>query len=201
MGRRTDELAGCPPRPGDGGTGLWPARCKQPSTTMPGPTGSSRRQQDRTPARLLRPYLTASINGLCGPPRTTGLSQCGSHPDRKRCQITNLARLDEQARPSRAEQRPGRRRERRRRCPFLGTVGTRPDCRLGFARAVLTPMLRRCDRDGLPAVLDTSTLSNVQMYSRLGFETTAKLQSGDRAPRVWVMTRTPQTNVPAPRTS
>ena len=201
MGRRTDELAGCPPRPGDGGTGLWPHAASSLRRLCLDRLGLPRRQQDRTPARLLRPYLTASINGLCGPPRTTGLSQCGSHPDRKRCQITNLARLDEQARPSRAEQRPGRRRERRRRCPFLGTVGTRPDCRLGFARAVLTPMLRRCDRDGLPAVLDTSTLSNVQMYSRLGFETTAKLQSGDRAPRVWVMTRTPQTNVPAPRTS
>ena len=46
----------------------------------------------------------------------------------------------------------------------------------GFAGAVLTPMLLRCDRDGLRAVLDTSTHSNVQLYSRLGFETTAEFQ-------------------------
>ena len=201
MGRRTDELAGCPPRPGDGGTGLWPARCKQPSTTMPGPTGSSPPTTGPHACAPPSPVPHSIDQRALWTTQDHRSSQCGSHPDRKRCQITNLARLDEQARPSRAEQRPGRRRERRRRCPFLGTVGTRPDCRLGFARAVLTPMLRRCDRDGLPAVLDTSTLSNVPMYSRLGFETTAKLQSGDRAPRVWVMTRTPQTNVPAPRTS
>jgi len=43
-------------------------------------------------------------------------------------------------------------------------------------------------------VLDKSTMrSNVQFYSRLGFKTTADSQPGDGAPRVWVMTRTPQT--------
>lgn len=85
---------------------------------------------------------------------------------------------------------------------FLGTVGTRPDRRgIGLARAVVTPMLRRCDREGLRAVLDTSALSNVQLYSRLGFETTAEVQPGHRAPLVWVMTRTPQTTVAAPRPS
>ena len=75
---------------------------------------------------------------------------------------------------------------------FLGTVGTLPDWRgHGFGRAVLAPVLRQCDRDGLRAVLDTSTRGNVQLYSRLGFETTAEVDPADGAPRVWVMTRTP----------
>ena len=84
---------------------------------------------------------------------------------------------------------------------FLGTVGTRPDSRgFGFGSAVLTPMLQRCDRDGLPAVLDTSTQSNVRLYSRLGFDTTAEVQPGNGAPLVWVMTRIPRTPpvVPGP---
>ena len=42
-----------------------------------------------------------------------------------------------------------------------------------------------CDRDGLRAVLDTSTRRNMQLYSRLGFETTAELQPDGGAPRVW----------------
>jgi GNAT superfamily N-acetyltransferase len=76
---------------------------------------------------------------------------------------------------------------------FLATVGTRPERRgLGLTPAVLQPVLRRCDHDGLQAVLDTSTLSNVRLYSRLGFETTAELQPGGGAPPVWVMARTPK---------
>ena len=56
---------------------------------------------------------------------------------------------------------------------------------------MLTTVLQQCDRDGLRAVLDTSTHDNVQLYSRLGFETTAEVEPADGAPRVWVMTRTP----------
>jgi GNAT superfamily N-acetyltransferase len=82
---------------------------------------------------------------------------------------------------------------------FLGTVGTLPDLQgCGLGRAVLTPVLRRCDRDGLRAVLDTSTYSNVRLYSRLGFETTAEVEPGDGAPRVWVMTRAPETSTVTP---
>jgi len=77
---------------------------------------------------------------------------------------------------------------------FLGTVGAHPGWRgFGYGTAVLTPVLQQCDRDGLRAVLDTSTPSNVLLYSRLGFETTAEVEPGNGAPRVWVMTRTPQT--------
>jgi len=77
---------------------------------------------------------------------------------------------------------------------FLGTVGTRPDSRgLGLCAAVLSPVLQRCDREGLCAVLDTSTQSNVRLYSRLGFKTTAEIQPDHGAPHVWVMARTPRT--------
>lgn len=38
---------------------------------------------------------------------------------------------------------------------FLGSVGTRPEFRRrGLARAVLAPVLRRCDQDAVEAVLD-----------------------------------------------
>jgi GNAT superfamily N-acetyltransferase len=76
---------------------------------------------------------------------------------------------------------------------FLAAVGTRPDRQgRGLATAVLAPMLRRCDRQRVAAVLDTSTRGNVRFYSRLGFEVTAEMRPVDGSPLVWVMTRAPR---------
>ena len=76
---------------------------------------------------------------------------------------------------------------------FLGSVGTRPEFRRrGLARAVLSPVLRQCDQDGLEAVLDTSTRSNVELYAGMGFRTTAELHPAPGAPTVWVMVRNPR---------
>ena len=148
-------------------------------------------------------YLTASINGL-GEVWTTDDLSCvalwlapgpNTLPDNesRRFQVQAAALLGDHvvgvaaADAAVAAHRPAQ--------PywFLATVGTRPERQgLGLTRAVLAPILRRCDCDGLPAVLDTSTPSNVRLYSRLGFETSAELRPGDGAPPVWVMTRTPR---------
>lgn len=74
---------------------------------------------------------------------------------------------------------------------LLVLLGTDPDAQgRGMASAVLRPMLERCDREALPAVLDTYVESNLAFYRRRGFEVTAEheLPSG---PRGWSMVRMP----------
>lgn len=75
---------------------------------------------------------------------------------------------------------------------WLATVGTRPERRReGLARAVLTPILDRCDREATLAALETSSEGTVAFYERLGFRVTAADRSPDGALPVWVMVREP----------
>nr|WP_317797186.1 GNAT family N-acetyltransferase [Actinoplanes sichuanensis] len=70
---------------------------------------------------------------------------------------------------------------------YLGVLGTRPSAagrRLG--RAVMATGLRRAAEDGLPAILETSRPSNVDLYRRAGWTVAAEFQ----APlQTWVMRR------------
>jgi len=82
--------------------------------------------------------------------------------------------------------------ERRRPAPpwyFLALLGTEPEAQgLGIASALLTPVLDRCDREGVPALLDTSVEANVAWYGRRGFRVVGELQLGD-GPTCWTMLR------------
>ena len=60
----------------------------------------------------------------------------------------------------------------------------------GLGRALLAPMLARCDRDGEAAYLETSTERNVALYQSLGFRVIGEHQI-DRGPRSWFMWRGP----------
>jgi ribosomal protein S18 acetylase RimI-like enzyme len=75
---------------------------------------------------------------------------------------------------------------------YLATVGTAPPMQgRGLASAVLLPVLRMADDEGVCAFLETSSSSNVAFYSTLGFEIAHHHQIGDGGPDVWAMLRPP----------
>jgi ribosomal protein S18 acetylase RimI-like enzyme len=53
---------------------------------------------------------------------------------------------------------------------YLEAIGTVPEARgRGIGPTVLTPVLDRCDADGLPAYLESSNPLNISFYERHGF--------------------------------
>jgi GNAT superfamily N-acetyltransferase len=60
----------------------------------------------------------------------------------------------------------------------------------GFARAVLAPILQRCDTAGLSANLETSTPANLGLYARFGFGSAQEINITD-GPPVWFLHREP----------
>ncbi len=75
---------------------------------------------------------------------------------------------------------------------FLALLGTDPDARgRGLASAVLHPVLERCDRERVAAVLDTCVESNVRWYARHGFRITSEVRLPAGGPRCWSLVRDP----------
>ena len=58
-------------------------------------------------------------------------------------------------------------------------------------RPVLRPGLELCDREGLPAYLESSKESNVGFYARFGFRVIAEVRMPGDGPTVWLMWRNP----------
>lgn len=76
---------------------------------------------------------------------------------------------------------------------YLAVVGTDPSMqRRGLAAAVLRPVLEAADDEGTLAYLETSSESNVALYSRLGFTASAHCRIAGGGPNVWAMTRQPR---------
>lgn len=76
---------------------------------------------------------------------------------------------------------------------YLAVVGTEPaHQREGIGRALLAPVLERCDRDFIPAYLESSREDNLAFYHKLGFEVTSPLDLPGGGPRVWPMWREPR---------
>jgi GNAT superfamily N-acetyltransferase len=74
---------------------------------------------------------------------------------------------------------------------YLSGLGTHPDYqRRGYASALLTVVLKRCDDAGLPAYLETGRPENVVFYRRFGFEESGELLLSSEGPKLWTMTRT-----------
>jgi ribosomal protein S18 acetylase RimI-like enzyme len=61
----------------------------------------------------------------------------------------------------------------------------------GLGRTLLAPMLERCDREHMPAYLETATERNLGFYKNLGFAITGEI-AVKRGPRVWLMWREPR---------
>ena len=76
---------------------------------------------------------------------------------------------------------------------YLAVVGTEPGRRRqGIGSALLAPVLERCDRDFVPAYLESSREDNLAFYRRLGFEALGAVDLPGGGPRVWPMWRDPR---------
>jgi GNAT superfamily N-acetyltransferase len=76
---------------------------------------------------------------------------------------------------------------------YLDLLATDPaHQRRGIGAALLGPTLEQCDRDGLPAYLETQKPENVAFYRRHGFEVRQEIQLGKDGPRGWLMWRDPR---------
>lgn len=76
---------------------------------------------------------------------------------------------------------------------YLAVLGTDPPAQgRGVGSALLRPGLELCDREGLPAYLESSKESNVGFYARFGFRVTEEVRMPGDGPTVWLMWRDPR---------
>ncbi|MGP0031008.1 MAG: GNAT family N-acetyltransferase [Acidimicrobiales bacterium] len=76
---------------------------------------------------------------------------------------------------------------------YLATLGTEPACQgQGIGSALMRTVLDQCDREGLPAYLESSKERNVPFYRRHGFEVTREVDLPGDGPRIWTMWRSPR---------
>jgi ribosomal protein S18 acetylase RimI-like enzyme len=75
---------------------------------------------------------------------------------------------------------------------YLAVLGVDPDDQgRGLGSALMGPVLRSCDQDGVPAYLESSKERNVDFYARHGFRVTEELRL-PAGPPVWLMWRDPR---------
>jgi GNAT superfamily N-acetyltransferase len=75
---------------------------------------------------------------------------------------------------------------------YLAVLGTDPDAQgRGIGSALIQPVLEMCDRDEVPAYLESSKERNIDFYARHGFRVTGELHLPD-GPPVWPMWRDPR---------
>jgi ribosomal protein S18 acetylase RimI-like enzyme len=76
---------------------------------------------------------------------------------------------------------------------YLATLGTAVDAQgKGVGGAVMAPVLEHCDREGLPAYLESSKERNVPFYRRHGFEVVKEVPLPGNGPNIWTMWRDPR---------
>lgn len=76
---------------------------------------------------------------------------------------------------------------------YLSVLGSDPDRqRNGVGTALVRSVLERCDRDGIPAYLESSRPENVPWYERFGFEVVAPLPMPRGGPSLYRMRREPR---------
>lgn len=76
---------------------------------------------------------------------------------------------------------------------YLAILGTDPVHQgKGVGAALMAPVLERCDREGVPAYLESSKLENVPYYERFGFRVTEDLVLPKGGPTLPLMWRDPQ---------
>jgi len=75
---------------------------------------------------------------------------------------------------------------------YLAVLGIEPEFQgRGFGGAVMQPVLQRCDREGIPAYLESSKKRNIVLYERHGFEVVEELRLPQDGPPLWRMWRDP----------
>ena len=75
---------------------------------------------------------------------------------------------------------------------YLAVLGVDPPSQgQGLGSRLIAPGLALCDREGVPAYLETAKARNVGFYERHGFRVTREMVL-PRGPRVWLMWRDPR---------
>ena len=75
---------------------------------------------------------------------------------------------------------------------YLPMIGTDPLFRgKGIGSALLQPILRTCDVEGIPAYLENTNEQNLPFYERHGFEVTEIFQFPFQGSKMWLMWREP----------
>lgn len=75
---------------------------------------------------------------------------------------------------------------------YLSVLGVEPEVQgTGVGSGLITPGLELCDREGLPAYLESSKERNVAFYARHGFRVTGEVAL-PQGPPVWLMWRDPR---------
>ena len=75
---------------------------------------------------------------------------------------------------------------------YLPMIGVDPiEQGRGCGSALLSPILEQCDRNRLPAYLEATSLRNLSLYERFGFEAVGRIQT-KTSPPIIPMLRQPQ---------
>jgi GNAT superfamily N-acetyltransferase len=75
---------------------------------------------------------------------------------------------------------------------YLSLLAVAPEMQgKGLGTALMQPILQVCDREGIPAYLETETESNVRYYTGKGFRVLQEIATSDGLSRVWTMLREP----------
>ena len=75
---------------------------------------------------------------------------------------------------------------------YLSLLAVAPEMQgKGLGSALMQPILELCDRERIPAYLETETESNVGFYSRKGFIVRQEIITSDGKSKVWTMLRSP----------
>lgn len=76
---------------------------------------------------------------------------------------------------------------------YLLALGVEPDLQgRGIGTQLMAPVLETCDREGIPAYLESSKERNVPLYERNGFKVTQELVVPFGGPKIWLMWRDPK---------
>jgi GNAT superfamily N-acetyltransferase len=76
---------------------------------------------------------------------------------------------------------------------YLAVLGVVPELQgRGFGTALMGPVLKRCDRERVPAYLEASSSRSRALYERNGFEVVEELRLPRDGPPLWPMWREPR---------
>lgn len=76
---------------------------------------------------------------------------------------------------------------------YLFLIGVVPQAQgKGVGSALISPVLRRCDEQNLPAYLENSKPENLAFYQGHGFQVIDRIHFARGAPPVWLMWREPR---------
>jgi ribosomal protein S18 acetylase RimI-like enzyme len=75
---------------------------------------------------------------------------------------------------------------------YLFVLGVEPELQgRGIGGQLMRPVLDICDREGLPAYLETALEIDVKFYTKHGYQVVEEIVPAPTAPKLWLMKRPP----------